>query len=94
MTIERWDRPAGTRARPEPATFGRCPTCGKVRYRGRRFAKTVAKRLGRRMSAYKCGDFYHVGHLPADVRKGQIGRGDLKPRKADREAKRPTPGQP
>ena len=47
---------------------GRCPDCGKVRYRTKRFAKQIArqKHPGEQMSAYECSDgFFHLGHKSA-----------------------------
>lgn len=42
----------------------RCPDCGKVRYVSRRAARKAASQLpqsqGRRMRAYKCGEFWHL----------------------------------
>jgi hypothetical protein len=59
---------------------GRCPTCGKVRYLTRRGARKVARRRSMRtVSAYRCGDFWHLGHLPDRVRTGQDSRDQLTP---------------
>lgn len=56
----------------------RCPACGKLRYLSRAAAKKVAKRLpptdGVRMGAYACGDYWHVGHVPTAVRRGETSR--------------------
>lgn len=55
-----------------------CATCQKRRYWTRRAARAVVRRLpGRRMSPYQCpaaADGWHVGHLPARVRLGKVGR--------------------
>lgn len=59
----------------------RCPTCGKVRFLTRSRAKKVAKNLNRRrpghLNAYRCGDFWHIGHLPSSVIKGDVPREEL-----------------
>lgn len=61
----------------------RCPDCGKVRFLNRAGARTAAKqmrsRIGR-LNAYKCGEFWHLGHLPADVVAGDFSRDDINPR--------------
>lgn len=61
-----------------------CPTCGKHRYYTKADAKHAIRAMkGRvgRLNAYRCGDYWHVGHLPADVVTGVIARTDLKPRR-------------
>lgn len=60
-----------------------CPDCGKRRYQTRKQAKLWARRLhpGDRLSPYKCGDYWHLGHLPNDIRTLGIDRSVLKPRK-------------
>lgn len=62
------------------AAAGRCPTCGKLRYLSRKTAKQDANRYRKRtgrMDTYRCGDFWHLGHLPSRVRRGEIARSDL-----------------
>jgi hypothetical protein len=60
---------------------GLCPACGKRRYLSRRDAKTFARisshHKHRGMTAYRCGDFWHLGHLPAGVKSGRYTRDDL-----------------
>lgn len=52
-----------------------CPTCGKRRYRSRKGGRDAIKRLGRAgMSVYRCGEFWHIGHRPQQVRQGWIER--------------------
>lgn len=62
----------------------RCPECGKIRYLTRAHAKKTARRLrGPRrghLNAYKCGAFYHLGHLPADVVSGDRARDEIVPK--------------
>lgn len=45
---------------------GRCE-CGKVRWASRTDAKQFAKRHhpGDRVRAYRCGEFWHLGHTRA-----------------------------
>lgn len=44
-----------------------CPTCGKRRYSDRKTAKAALRRLSWRhgMNAYRCGQFWHIGHASA-----------------------------
>jgi hypothetical protein len=58
---------------------GECPDCGKRRYTSKRSAKSAAERVDRRMRAYRCGAYWHVGHLSKHVIRGRIGRDDLGP---------------
>lgn len=61
----------------------RCPTCGKLRYLSRAHAKKTAKRLQRRregrLNAYRCGAFWHIGHLPKSVVHGEVRRDEIGP---------------
>ena len=62
---------------------GRCP-CGKVRLLTKADAKKVLRRMkGRkgRMHAYECMGFYHVGHVPSDLKKGAASRDDIEARR-------------
>jgi hypothetical protein len=71
-----------------------CPVCGKVRYSSRARAKQairqIRSRVGGHMNAYRCGDFWHVGHTPTALIRGDITRDDLitpghhEPNEADR----------
>jgi hypothetical protein len=60
-------------------------TCGKVRYLTKADAKAAIRHMkGRegRLNAYRCASgFWHIGHLPALVRKGQISRSEIWPRR-------------
>jgi len=61
-----------------PVHCGECPTCGKLRYPTRKVAKAVARRLSHRgTNEYRCGDYWHIGHLPTAVRRGTISRDAL-----------------
>jgi hypothetical protein len=54
-----------------------CHRCGKVSYLSRAAARK-GRRLpiyrGEHMSIYRCGDYYHLGHLSPDVIAGEVGR--------------------
>ena len=53
-----------------------CEVCGKQGYRSRRKAKAAARALypGHHMSAYRCGQWWHVGHLPSRMIAGDHDR--------------------
>lgn len=61
-----------------------CPTCKKRRYFTRKEARQAARRYhpGEHMSPYRCGNYWHIGHLPDDIKRLGIDRSVLKPRKA------------
>lgn len=50
--------------------------CGKVRYLTKREAKNAARRIhpSERMHAYRCDDYWHLGHLPAALIRGEFDR--------------------
>lgn len=77
-------------AEQPPTTVGlaTCPTCGKQRYRDRKTARRAARRTPGwgRMNAYRCGNFWHLGHLPAGVTAGKYTRDDLVPRPRQEQA--------
>jgi hypothetical protein len=56
--------------------------CGKVRFLSRREAKTMAKRYpdSKRLNAYQCGEFWHLGTLPPVIARGNKSRSDLRER--------------
>ena len=57
-----------------------CPEDGRRGYFTRKDAKEVAKAApGAHMSAYRCGDLWHVGYLPGNVVEGLTARDDLGP---------------
>lgn len=66
---------------------GTCPRCGKRSYTSKSRAKSAIKQLdhlGRRVGRlhpYKCGDVWHLGHLPQNVVKGDVARDRLGPAK-------------
>lgn len=62
---------------------GSCPTCGKLRFLTRAQAKKTTRRMkGRRgrLHAYRCGDFWHIGHMPTAVTTGRLDRTQISPR--------------
>lgn len=62
-----------------------CPTCGKLRYFTRKAAKAARHRTNRsdHISIYRCGDYFHIGHTPWQIRTSLQARsntlGDFKP---------------
>lgn len=60
-----------------------CTVCGKLRFTTRRAAKQGIRQMrshGRsdgHLNAYRCGDFWHIGHLPSVVIDGSRGRDDI-----------------
>jgi hypothetical protein len=60
---------------------GRCAVCGKVNFVSRKEAKVAGKQYGdARLSVYRCGDYWHLGTLPLDIRRGVKGREVLRER--------------
>jgi len=60
-----------------------CTTCGKRCYTSKAVAKRVARSLkgdrsGGHLSAYRCGTYWHLGHLPSLVVRGVIGRDEIR----------------
>lgn len=80
---------SGARDREQRVMAGvRCPEpCGKIRFLRKRDAKRVITRMkGRRgrMHAYPCRvtpEFWHVGHPPKALVRGQISRDDITTRR-------------
>ena len=66
-----------TKPRPKELYVGLCPACGKRRYASKSDARNAAKDLGETMSAYQCGTYWHMGHLPRTVKAGLTDRRDL-----------------
>lgn len=57
-----------------------CPTCGKRSWLTRADAKKVARRMhDTHLNVYRCGDAWHLGHLPAPVIRGDLNRSDITP---------------
>lgn len=72
-------------------SFGRCPDCGKLRYLTRKAARLVIRRMrwrDGRLSAYRCGDWWHIGHTPGIIRRGEVSRAEFDPTR-----RRPRPRQ-
>lgn len=62
---------------------GKCPGCGKLRFRTKRAAKEWIKQgTDYSMKPYKCGDYFHVGHQPERLRQGKITRSMLRKKSA------------
>lgn len=68
---------------PDMTAGTRCPDCDKVRYSSRKRARLAMRQMTHRrpgsMNAYRCGEFWHIGHLPSEVRRGVIARDALIP---------------
>lgn len=62
----------------------RCPDCGKLCYLTRKAAKRASRRMATPMSAYRCGDFWHNGHMPQIVKTGCLDRRNLTNRTTSR----------
>lgn len=52
---------------------GTCPDCGKYRYPTRKAAKRAAQDLfpGDPQRAYPCGEYWHHGHNPDWLKRGE-----------------------
>lgn len=66
---------------PDHGYIGTCSICGKRCYTSRKLAKRAARSIqgnrGKRMSAYACGQWWHIGHLPDVVRRGKVHRDQI-----------------
>lgn len=54
--------------------------CNKVCYFDKKAAKLTIKRMkGRRgkLHPYRCGHYWHIGHSPTSLVRGQVSRADL-----------------
>lgn len=51
--------------------------CGKRCYASRSDARQVSRRLGGHVDEYRCGDYWHCGHLPRAVIRGEVARSRL-----------------
>ncbi|MGP4114622.1 hypothetical protein ACTWP5_27400 [Streptomyces sp. 4N509B] len=58
---------------PKGLYVGTCPICHKHQYRTRQDARRVGRSLypGHVLRAYRCGEYWHFGHIPQDVRRGE-----------------------
>ncbi len=63
---------------------GYCDRCRKKTYWSRRQARSAARVVDSSMSAYPCGPFWHVGHLPKSVVVGRETRDEFRARSRDR----------
>ena len=57
---------------PERRYVGTCSTCGKYQFETRKAARLAARSLypADVMRAYRCGQWWHIGHSPEAVRRG------------------------
>lgn len=55
----------------QAAAAGEC-ACGKLRYTSRKRARAAArvKHPGMHLAAYRCGPYWHLGHLPQAAKCG------------------------
>lgn len=65
----------------------KCPACGKFSYPTRGDAKQCRKQMPRHkgLKVYPCpvsDNLFHLGHLPTDVLRGEIGREEIRHRRA------------
>lgn len=59
--------------------IGPCATCGKLRFLTKKAAKDFVKRTkDYSMKAYRCGEYFHIGHQPERLRRGEITRRQLR----------------
>lgn len=57
------------------ALMENCEECGKKRYTTRKGARLARRRTnGQHMSVYRCGEYWHIGHTPWQIRKGKEAR--------------------
>lgn len=73
-----------------------CPKCGKFRYLTRKGARAARKRTNHSdsMSVYMCGEYWHIGHTPWQIKQSLQARsntrGEFKPdwtlKRPDRES--------
>lgn len=59
---------------------GECATCGKLLFLSKAAAKRAARQMPHRdgrLNAYRCGNFWHIGHLPRAIARGLASRDDL-----------------
>jgi hypothetical protein len=55
-----------------------CRSCGKLCFRTRKEAKTYQRRYLRadHLNVYKCGDYFHLGHMPYLIARGVVSSRD------------------
>lgn len=70
--------------------LGTCPTCGKTAHPSRKDAKAVRRQpgfKGQHFSVYQCeSGWWHIGHIPGPVLRGDMSRADLPPTRPRRTA--------
>lgn len=76
---------SGTRDYEQAALSGGRCDCGKIRFLSKTDAKRTIRRMkgrkGPRMHAYACGEFWHIGHVPKDLKTGYATRADVEARR-------------
>lgn len=85
MTRRRQGKSTSQRNFEQTVLAGARCSCGKVRYLDKADAKkTITRMKGRtgRMHTYRCdGDFWHIGHVPSDLKHGDATRADVEARR-------------
>lgn len=63
--------------------IGKCATCGKLSFLTRKAAKRWARRHrpGEHFNEYKCGDYWHYGHVFAATLRGERSRHEVAARR-------------
>jgi hypothetical protein len=58
--------------------LGICTECGKRIYTHKAHAKKAARVFhpGEHLAVYRCGEWWHYGHLPKPVREGKTTRSE------------------
>ena len=66
------------------AHVGTCPTCGKRCYGSKDEAKKAARQIhpASRLNVYRCGTYWHLGHLPLAVVHGDLPRSEISGRRS------------
>lgn len=68
------------RAKGWQAYAGYCYECCKKTYWTRRQARSAARAIDKSMSAYPCGNLWHIGHLPPTIVLGWEARDEFRER--------------
>ena len=62
---------------PSMQPIGTCRECGKLCWTSKKNAKSAAKREhpSERLAVYRCGQWWHYGHLTRAIQRGIAQRG-------------------
>lgn len=62
-------------------TAGKCPDCGKDRFKSEKGAKRASRRIHPtdRLNAYRCGAYWHYGHVETGPKRPK--HAPLKPKR-------------